>query len=177
VPSGDPIGVVLSERAAKASSLDVGSVVTVPIPNVAGNSPPLRVIVTGIVTRNGHHANPSVWSDLPAVWNPHAGSTPAFPSAEVTVLAQPNGINAAAGFYLTPFDGTVRVRLDPAAFTGDSVEAVGSAIEALVANSSTLVAASNATLDVNSPFANALAGYAGQARAATWPLWVGWRSG
>jgi putative ABC transport system permease protein len=167
VPSGDPIGVVLSEQAAKASSLDVGSVVTVPIPNVAGNSPPLRVVVTGIVTQNGHHANPSVWSDLPAVWNPHAGSTPAFPSTEVIVLAQPNGINAAAGFYLTPFDGTVRVRLDPAAFTGDSVEAVSSAIEALVANSSTLVAASNATLDVNSPFANALVGYASQARAAT----------
>lgn len=164
---GAPVGVVLSEQSAKASSLGVGSVVTVPIPNVARNQPPLKLTVTGIVKQSGGQSNPSLWSDLPEVWNPHANSSPAFPSTDITVLAQPDGITQAAGFYLTPFDGTVQLRLNPDAFTGDSVEAVSSEIEALVANSSSLVAASNATLDVHSGFADALADYSGRARAAT----------
>jgi putative ABC transport system permease protein len=163
--------VVLSDAAARAAGLEVGSSFDLAGPaSFDGPDQPIRFRVVGIVAKSaarnsGPYAGASIWQDTPDLWAPRV-PTAATPDAAVaiTALAQPVTIESAAADDVE-FVGHVRVRLAPAGFSAALESQVSHEIAALTTHPISL-GATGSHVTVSSGFGGALSGFAGQARAA-----------
>lgn len=162
-----PVDVVISTAAAAASSLRVGSVLSLHDSSAGPDARTLPLRIVGVVDRTSPSTGPSPWTDLPGMWHPAGGDGDLSRYVDIVVLTMPNGIEKAADFFGEPLGATVRVRVDPKLFTQKLEERVDSEIEALAVDTSRLVPPTDATIQVSSAFATATAAYAGEARAAT----------
>jgi putative ABC transport system permease protein len=175
VPGAGPklvdIEVAVTSDAARAASIGVGSILEAPpIFEVPGAAPSVvtRVIVVGIVTPSAGASASARLRDLPLAWTPAdaRGTQPGPRAPGVTLLATPAGVAHAERLFVDPLEANVRLRLDPDAFTRGLEGRVVDEIGVIQANSRVLAGGSEIPLQVSSEFAEALAGYPLQARAA-----------
>lgn len=162
-----PLDVVISSAAAKAASLRVGSVIglhDLDLMSSGGQTLALRVV--GIVD-SATSEQDALWTDLQQLWSPAGSADEITSSLQIVALAQPDALRAASDSYGVQFDAALRIPLLPESFTEALAGRVSTQIDRIAANSSQLVPASAATLSVSSGFADAMAGYWGEARAAT----------
>lgn len=176
VTSLEPVEVVLSRANADASGVTLGQLLAVGSPLAAPNAEELEfgaqpkqvpeVLVVGIVEPLDS-ADP-LWSDSPELWA--ADERPATPSAQMqlrfTVLAAPDGVLAASNFLEYPFNGFVRMRIDPQLFTEPLASSVVAEANLLRANAQVLAPQSVGSFSVQTAIPEALADYPRLARAA-----------
>ena len=166
----DTVDVVLGAVAAKAAGLRVGSrmeVAGLPNPEATGPLPKIRMRVVAIVKPVQAAGAAAAWQDTPNLWTPlTAPATDASAPTGITVLARPAAMASVLSAYNEDFDGQIRLRLNPAAFTSARESAVEHELTALAANTRVLSADPNITLAVNTKFSDALAGFRAEAHAA-----------
>jgi putative ABC transport system permease protein len=164
--SAQAVDVVLSEAAASASGLRVGSVAqvsTIPVSSSISGGDHLLLRVVGIVSE-APGAAAIQWRDTPNLWTPtvpKSGSSP----VQITVLAGQSGVKALAKSYANPFKLTIRVTLNPQKFTAALEGTVNSELIALAGHSARLAGNSGAQLGVVSEYSLALADFPARERA------------
>ncbi|WP_022886184.1 ABC transporter permease [Glaciibacter superstes] len=168
--------VVLSSAAAEAASVGVGSVLSVPQAVEPGTSTPKTtdLTVVGIVQPAADALAAGVvvedareWLDMPRMWAPSDHSTSvAGTSAGIVVLTSPLGMELLGAVTTDPSDATIRLPFVPDVFTAALEARVADDVRALDLGSDELAGDFTAPLGVRSGFADALADFPGQAKAA-----------
>lgn len=171
---GDDIEVVVSSEAARQASVTVGTVLGVPqltqrdaVNDPAANpepgaeaaippSPRLRVV--GITKSAKGETDPGA---APA----DQQGTDQQPAA-ITVLTTPEGTERAESLFIDPLDATIRLHLNPAAFTGELEARVADEISGLPVDTEQLAGSTPVALQVSSGFIEELADFPRQTRAA-----------
>lgn len=135
---------------AKTSPVGLGSVFEAPLPpsEPGGAAGVRRFIVVGILAA----------PDGVAAGGPSRDS--------LTLLATAEGIARSEALFIEPLDATIRLRLDPSAFTNALEARVSDEVAGLPADTARLAGDSTVALRVNSEFVDALSDYPRQARAA-----------
>lgn len=176
--AGDPGAagqeIVLSSAAAEAASVGVGSVISVPYDSAPGSAAQetLDLTVVGIVapatdTNVGGVDDARPWLDMPRMWTPSDHSTSvAGVSAGIVVLTSQLGMERLGDVTSGASDATIRLPFVPSAFTAALQERVADDVRALDLRSDQLADDFIAPLNVRSGFADALADFPGQAKAA-----------
>ena len=171
VTSVDPVEVVLSPEAAAAAKVGIGDELALGVPPQEiedGRAPPPEptVVVVGLVET----ADPdnALWFDSPELWTPRQrAATSAYQAnTRFTVLAATDGVEAAGRFLDYPFNGFVRMTVDPNRFTGPLVSTVVDEAAKLRSNGQLLAPSSAASIGVQTAIPEALADYPLLARAA-----------
>jgi putative ABC transport system permease protein len=166
----DTVDVVLGAAAASAAGLHVGStmeVVGLPGPSESTPPPKIGMRVVGIVKPVQAAGAAAAWQDTPNLWTPLvAPAADASAPIGITVLATPAAMASTLSAYNEDFDGQIRLRLNPAAFTSALESTVEHELTGLAANTQVLSRDPNIQLTVNTKFSDALAGFRAQARAA-----------
>jgi putative ABC transport system permease protein len=167
--SGDTaVEVVLSQAAADAAGLELGSLFTVGIGTelVDSSKPPVTFALVGIATPKDVDA--PEWVDLPELWSPfeRPRSEKTEPLTRFTVLAAADGVDAIAETIEGSFTTRVRITVDPEAFTTPVAAEVADELAGLSANSADLVGNSGGGLEVRTELTPILKEYPIQARAA-----------
>lgn len=164
--AGSSIDVVLSQSAADASGLTVGSVAevaTVPESSANTGEDELEIRVVGIVRQHSSGSSP-VWADTPNLWKATVPKSQDSP-VEITILASEAGVVRAAARYSNAFAMSLRIPLDPARFRAASEAEVGAELVALSGHTDALSGDSGASLDIETGFGAALAGFPADERA------------
>ena len=107
------------------------------------------------------------WLDSPGLWAPtHPASLTNSLQIGVTVLTTLSGVTVAGSSYADTFTAEFRVRLAPSRFSGGIEPKVAAAINGLQASPARLTGGIGGDAVVSSNFAEALASYPAQSRAA-----------
>jgi putative ABC transport system permease protein len=150
--------VVVSAAAAKADGLHVGSVLTLGQPSSSGGSSSSKNTLTVAAIVTPRNAFEPLWRELTGVWSPSGEA--------ITVLAPPSVLKDSAGFFPGPFQGDIRIRLDPQRFTADREQQVSTEVTALQANDNSLDRDIGAPLGTQSGFVAALSAFPPEERAS-----------
>ena len=166
-----PIEVVLPQAVVDYLGVSVGQRLDLGVPprERESDEPPApapAVIVVGIV--DAVDAGDPLWTDSPQLWQPLIReATPANQALlRFTVLAAPDGVMGATQFLDYPFNGFIRMHVDPSLFTSTIAGAVVVEATALRSNGQQLAPESVASLSVQTDLPEALADYPVLARAA-----------
>ena len=171
IASVAPVEVVLSREAADIAGLELGEQLSLGVPPREPDPdkppPPVpAVVLVGIV--EPVDAQNALWFDSPELWDPRerAASDTAQALTRFTVLTDSTGVTAASSFLDYPFNGFVRMHIDPQRFTGPLATEVVAEATALRANGQLLAPESVAAVSVQTAIPEALADYPVLARAA-----------
>jgi putative ABC transport system permease protein len=162
-PRSGPYPVAISEAAATAAELHVGSRIDVPV-SIDSDQDPIPLEVVAIVAAVDE-SSPQ-WVDLPGLWDAPRLELDTGPIVTVVPLVSPAVIGQLSLAYSAPFTGIIRFRLDPDAFTGALVDEVSEEQRELGANSVALTSSIPWVLSVTVSFPDVLEAFGGQARAA-----------
>lgn len=159
---GQPLEVAISQQAAAAASLDVGSTMSFVGP---GSKSSLVATVVGIVSSNEETSR--AWRDLRRMWQPTSSSRDvAGAGAGIVALATPASMDWVENVVLDTFATTIRVPFVPDAFTAEQVSAVGDAVRGLQLHGFELAEDFPAQLNASSNFEDALGDFPQRSRAA-----------
>jgi putative ABC transport system permease protein len=171
VPTGssEVVEVVLSQAVADAVGLGVGDVVAVlaPLGDVlVADQAATTLSVVGIVA--AHDPEAALWEFLPEAWAPVHQEAQSNRAAytRTTLLTDDDGMVALAQVLGAAADGTVRLRLDPEAFTADLAAQVVTELEQLRVATNDLAADGTTPLTLRTGLVEVLEAYPPQARAA-----------
>jgi putative ABC transport system permease protein len=171
IASIDPVEVVLSPEAAAAAGVKLGDEISLGAPpseTEEGEEP--RPVPTVILVGLVQAADPAdeLWVDSAEIWTPRQrAATSAYQAnTRVTVLASPDGVTAAGRFLDYPFNGFVRMTVNPERFTGPLVTTVVAEAAKLRSNGQLLAPDSVSSIGVQTAIPEALADYPLLARAA-----------
>jgi len=166
-----PVEVVLSREAAAAAGVGLGDEIALGDPPRVSEEdtepvPTPSVIVVGLVQTAD--AEGALWVDSPELWTPRQReATSAYQAnTRFTVLAAADGVSAAGRFLEYPFNGFVRMKIDPERFTGPLVSTIVAEASKLKANGQLLAPQSVSSIGVQTAIPEALADYPLLARAA-----------
>lgn len=175
----DPIEIVISEQAAEAAGITIGSVLDLGIARsgtaeeetdeaLDDEPDPVTTLEVVGVAAPASAKNSGLWEDSPEVWSPRLRNATVTSLAETrfTALAQPSGITGASLFLDYPVVGSVRLRVDPALFTSELAATTVEEARGLVAAGQVLGGASLAQVSVHTDLPAALSDYPRQSRAA-----------
>ena len=164
ITSIDPVEVVLSPEAAAAAKVAIGDELALGVaPQETEDSkepqPEPTVIVVGLVQTTD--PDNALWVDSPELWTPRqrAASSAYQANTRVTVLAAADGVVAAGRFLDYPFNGFVRMTVDPDRFTEPLVSTVVAEAAKLRSNGQLLAPDSVASIGVQTAIPEALADY------------------
>jgi len=172
-PDG-PIEIVISEDTAATAGVGVGSVIVMardhaPITDGTGGTTTVPdFVVVGIVENTAADQTTSPWIDSPMLWEHQVREKSTGDGTEVHIagLTDPAGLLALTERTNLVQPATLRIHVDPAAFTVDQVADVTEDIVAITANQVALNLNSTMDLTVMSDIPDILAPFPAQARAA-----------
>lgn len=166
-----PVEVVLSRASAELAGLELGDLLSLGVPPTSRSTgedplPEPAVRLVGIV--EAASVDDALWSDSPELWTPRERDATANSQqlTRFTVLAAPDGVAAAARYLDYPFNGLLRMRIDPERFTGPLAATVVAEANALRANGQVLGPSTQASVSVQTAIPEALAEYPRLSRAA-----------
>jgi putative ABC transport system permease protein len=161
LPGDSGVEVVITQATAEATGFTVGSRIQLVPPEIV-------LEVVGIVKPTGDQvADAWPWQDLPTVLEPtRPSSSTGRVGLDMMALTSPAGIVAAQQPFAQAWNGTVRIRLDPSAFTSALQADVIAELSGLEREASEVVGQTYVTARVTSGFTQALATFSAQARAA-----------
>ena len=161
LPTDTGVEVVITQATADATGFGVGTLIQLVPPEIV-------LEVVGIVAPKGPE-NPDAWpwQDLPTVLEPtRPSSSTGRVGLDMMALTSPAGIVAAQQPYAQAWNGTVRIRLTPSAFTSALQADVIAELSGLEREASQVVGQTYVSARVTSGFTQALATFSAQARAA-----------
>ncbi|GAA2748587.1 FtsX-like permease family protein [Amnibacterium kyonggiense] len=156
------VDVVLSQAAADASSLRVGSVADLPPSSELLPGERLRIRVTGIIDRVGGTA---AWADLGPVWEPRRNRNGTAAPLQIVALTDAAGLGSATDA-LGPFPAVLRLRVRAERLTAAEAHVVARQVRALRANPDPIVVSGQEALRVTSSLPEAIAQAEQEARSA-----------
>lgn len=172
--SVDPIEVVLSQQAADAAGVSIGQQLDIGSPprqldpgeEPDPTLPVPAVLLVGIVEADD--IGDALWGESSELWTPELRPATGYTQqlTRFTVLTSADGVIAASRFLDYPFNGFLRMNIDPQLFTAEVAAVAAEEASALRANGQSLAPESIAVVSVRTDIPEALADYPQLARAA-----------
>ena len=161
LPTDTGVEVVITQATADATGFGVGTLIQLVPPEIV-------LEVVGIVApKEPEDPDAWPWQDLPTVLEPtRPSSSTGRVGLDMMALTSPAGIVAAQQPYAQAWNGTVRIRLTPSAFTSALQADVIAELSGLEREASQVVGQTYVSARVTSGFTQALATFSAQARAA-----------
>lgn len=170
----DPIEVVLSQEAADAAGVSIGQQLDIGVPprqrddegEIDPTLPVPAVLLVGIV--EAADIDDALWGESSELWTPEERPATGYTQqlTRFTVLAAKDGVLAASRFLDYPFNGFLRMNIDPQLFTAEVAAVAADEASALRANGQALAPETAAVVSVRTDIPEALADYPQLARAA-----------
>ncbi len=163
---GSPLPVVVSVESARATSLAVGSVISLPITDSGVREPvALRAEIVGIVRDAwGGPERLSPWRDVAEAWEPSILSDGDSTLVGIAVMMSPTSADRLIGSQGSSFTGALRYPFDPATVTSERLADAVTESQRLV-DGGGVVASTGVALEVSSGLADAVSDFPGSARA------------